>query len=202
MSSIWKRVANKRNAAHSTGPRTEAGKQISSGNSFKHGLTSSSILLIGEDAEEFEQFRRDLFAHWAPANGIERGLCEQIAENHWRALRSRNIETEFFNELLKQHLDADPSITPQRALARIFIDPKHQKEIALIMRYRREATSACDKARTALRNLKFKRLWAESARKEFEETLAKDAPQPEPLPEAGGFVSVNGPAAAVAPLKL
>jgi hypothetical protein len=32
-------IANKRNAKHSTGPRTLAGKKMSSRNSYKHGLS-------------------------------------------------------------------------------------------------------------------------------------------------------------------
>src|ERR1700685_3206451 len=41
--------ANRRNAQHSTGPRTEAGLKISSLNALRHGLTSRVVVLPSED---------------------------------------------------------------------------------------------------------------------------------------------------------
>ena len=49
MSSTAQAIANIENAKKSTGPRTEAGKAVSSHNSLKHGLTSETVLLPGED---------------------------------------------------------------------------------------------------------------------------------------------------------
>jgi hypothetical protein len=40
-----KRKANRRNAKHSTGPKTERGKNTSRLNSIKHGLTARAIPL-------------------------------------------------------------------------------------------------------------------------------------------------------------
>jgi hypothetical protein len=44
---------NRRNAALSTGPRTEAGRLASSRNALTHGLTSKSPILPGENPEAF-----------------------------------------------------------------------------------------------------------------------------------------------------
>jgi len=38
-------AVNKANAQHSTGPRTEAGKQRSKLNAFRHGLTGQTVVL-------------------------------------------------------------------------------------------------------------------------------------------------------------
>src|SRR5947209_9769583 len=50
-------AANRHNAKHSTGPRTEEGKRRSAANSTKHGLTSSAVVLPNESQEEYESFR-------------------------------------------------------------------------------------------------------------------------------------------------
>jgi hypothetical protein len=53
--------ANRQNAAHSTGPRTEAGKERSRRNSLKHGLTGEGIVLTQADANEVDR-REIVFA--------------------------------------------------------------------------------------------------------------------------------------------
>ena len=42
-------MANKNNAAKSTGPKTEGGKASVSGNALKHGLQSSTKLLLHDE---------------------------------------------------------------------------------------------------------------------------------------------------------
>ena len=39
---------NRANAQHSTGPKTVAGKQVSSLNALRHGLTSQIVVMPGE----------------------------------------------------------------------------------------------------------------------------------------------------------
>src|SRR3954447_6668842 len=55
-----RRRINRQNATLSTGPRTEAGKKISSRNSFKHGLRIETLALPDEDAFEL----RDRLDQW------------------------------------------------------------------------------------------------------------------------------------------
>ena len=42
------------NSQHSTGPRTETGKQRSSQNAIRHGLTARSAVLASEDQAAYE----------------------------------------------------------------------------------------------------------------------------------------------------
>ena len=44
-------AANRRNAARSTGPKTEEGKEISRRNGLKHGLTGEGAVLTEADAD-------------------------------------------------------------------------------------------------------------------------------------------------------
>ncbi len=74
----------------STGPRTEAGKAASSQNALRHGLASGTLLIPGEDPEQFAALRDGLFTHYQPAGVIETLLVEDMARHHWlkdRALR-------------------------------------------------------------------------------------------------------------------
>ncbi|MEO7143011.1 MAG: hypothetical protein ABI165_05850, partial [Bryobacteraceae bacterium] len=73
MTSTAQLDANRANAQLSTGPKTEAGKEASKNNAFKHGLTSQQIVLKHEDPQAFEQLKADTFADFSPV-----GLAEEM----------------------------------------------------------------------------------------------------------------------------
>ena len=58
--------ANRRNALKSTGPKTPEGKAAVSMNSLRHGLRARTVVLPGEDREEFNQLCDDLEREWQP----------------------------------------------------------------------------------------------------------------------------------------
>ena len=97
MSASARRIrANRRNAALSTGPKTEVGKQASRNNAFKHGLTSQQIVLSHEDPHAFDQLNAETFAEFAPVGLAEEMLASELAITWWRLLRVRAAETKFF----------------------------------------------------------------------------------------------------------
>ena len=51
---------NKANAQHSTGPRTVAGKQRSSLNAWRHGLTGQTVVLPTEDQSAYQRHSQSL----------------------------------------------------------------------------------------------------------------------------------------------
>jgi hypothetical protein len=51
-------IRNRANAQHSTGSRTESGKQRSALNALTHGLTATIAVLPSEDPAAYEQHRR------------------------------------------------------------------------------------------------------------------------------------------------
>ena len=57
MTSQRKIEANRRNAARSTGPRTEAGKKKVSLNAVKHGLTATTLVVLPHEDEEAYRHR-------------------------------------------------------------------------------------------------------------------------------------------------
>jgi hypothetical protein len=88
---------NRANAQHSTGPKSEAGKAISSRNATRHGLTANQVVINGEDQEAYEALRRDLIDAYQPGNAAEAMLVEEIAQGFWRLQRARALEAEQFN---------------------------------------------------------------------------------------------------------
>jgi hypothetical protein len=89
--------ANRANAQHSAGPRTEAGKAASKYNATRHGLSGKQIVVVGEDPTAFDALHKDLIEAYKPANAAESTLVEEIAQNFWRLQRARRIESETFN---------------------------------------------------------------------------------------------------------
>jgi len=92
MVSSSKLTANRRNAGFSTGPRTAAGKGVSSRNALKHGLLSGRLVLPDESAAEFDEFRERIISDLAPEGEIERILAERIAFASWRLQRVVRME--------------------------------------------------------------------------------------------------------------
>ena len=70
--------ANRANAQHSTGPRTEEGKAASSRNALKHGLTSFTVLLPTEDPAEYVRIATTLAADRERRLALRHSLRDQI----------------------------------------------------------------------------------------------------------------------------
>jgi len=92
MSTAAQVVANIENARHSTGPRSEAGKAISSHNAMKHGLTAQTVLLPGEDEAAYLKLKTDTFASWSPINEMEGSLVQHLVDTQWRINRCARLE--------------------------------------------------------------------------------------------------------------
>src|SRR3981081_3983916 len=90
--------ANRANSARSTGPRTAKGLAASSANSLRHGLTAQQHLVGDEDEDQFEALLASLNDSHQPANAAEPLPVGKIAENYWRLLRARRIETGFWEK--------------------------------------------------------------------------------------------------------
>jgi hypothetical protein len=76
----------------STGPRTPAGKAVSSQNARKHDLCSKTLRLSPEEWVEYndlcDRYRRDL----QPVGDIEQTLVDEICFNYWRLQQARRAE--------------------------------------------------------------------------------------------------------------
>ena len=102
-------ATNRANSQHSTGPRTEPGKQRSSLNALRHGLTAHSAVLPTEDPEAYQRHIQQLLDEYAPATATETQLVHEIANTAWRLNRIPFLEA----DLLSQ--DITPQTIPQLA---------------------------------------------------------------------------------------
>ena len=78
MTSLKQIEANRRNAENSTGPRSEAGKQRSSRNAVRHGLTAETVIEPLEDAEDYAAFEEAIAASFDPETAVERELILRL----------------------------------------------------------------------------------------------------------------------------
>lgn len=88
--------ANAENAARSTGPTSEAGKNRSKMNGLRHGLRARQLVIDGELEDDFESFAEALRRALAPADGLEEILVEQVVAASWRLRRCLRVECGLF----------------------------------------------------------------------------------------------------------
>ncbi len=89
--------ANRRNAQHSTGPKTSQGKAVSSMNAVKYGILARQLIVQGEyvqeSPEEFQSFWTEYHEQLAPVGPLEEMLVDQIVAMNWRLRRVRAAES-------------------------------------------------------------------------------------------------------------
>ena len=93
MTSLRQIESNRRNALRSTGPKTETGKQRSSQNAIRHGLTAETVIGPLEDPEDYKAFEQAVTADYDAETAVERELVLRLASLLWRLRRSTLIET-------------------------------------------------------------------------------------------------------------
>ncbi len=89
---------NRANSTHSTGPRTEQGKQRSSRNALSHGLSAQTAVLPIEDPEAYQRHIQQFLDEYAPATATETQLVHEIANTAWRLNRIPFLEAELFSK--------------------------------------------------------------------------------------------------------
>jgi hypothetical protein len=99
MTTSAQKRANKQNAQHSTGPRTEQGKKRTSLNALKHGFRARDPLIPGENPDHYYRHSAEIEHELQPATPLEETLVEQIVDITWRLKRFARIEAAVVNEL-------------------------------------------------------------------------------------------------------
>lgn len=83
---------NRANAQHSTGPKTESGKQRSSLNALRHGLSSKIVVMPNEDLEVYHAHLQSFLDEYQPQGATEAHLVQSLADTSWRQNRIAAIE--------------------------------------------------------------------------------------------------------------
>jgi hypothetical protein len=101
-------AVNRKNAACSTGPRTEEGKRRSSLNALRHGLTGQTVVLPEDDLAAYQKHCAQFHAELKPQGLLETKAVQTIADTYWRLDRIRAMENNLFS-LGFQELSGDLS---------------------------------------------------------------------------------------------
>ena len=133
------------NAASSTGPTTAEGKATSSQNATRHGLCSSSVLIPGENAAEYEALKDDLIYHFAPKTPAESAYVDIIVTSTWRLQHIAGIEASIY---ARCDNDGDAFL-------------KYGKELMNLARYQNTIQRGADRAKKELFELQKTRLFKE-----------------------------------------
>jgi hypothetical protein len=90
-------AANRANALLSTGPATPEGKSAVRLNAIKYGIHAESLIIPGEDPEEFEQFKEFQIDAWHPQTTAEQQCVDQLTTDSWRLNRLLNAESKMWD---------------------------------------------------------------------------------------------------------
>ena len=121
MTSERQKAANRANALHSTGPRTQNGKDLVRFNAFRHGLLAQDVVLPGEDGDAFEDLLNQVRANLSPVGPIEEFLVNRVANAMWRLKRLARAETALLHSRV-QELKADRLATEARSYEQTLAD--------------------------------------------------------------------------------
>ncbi len=84
---------NRENAQHSTGPKTAEGKQRSSLNALRHGLTGQIVVMPTEDLAAYQSHLESFTDEYSPSGATEENLVQALADTSWRLNRVAALET-------------------------------------------------------------------------------------------------------------
>jgi hypothetical protein len=92
MSSPSRIEINRANSLHSTGPKTSEGKQRSSLNALRHGLTGQLVVMPTEDLAAYQRHLESFTSEYHPKGATEAHLVQALADSSWRLNRVAILE--------------------------------------------------------------------------------------------------------------
>ena len=166
MASAAQKAANKQNAQHSTGPKTEAGKEAVSQNAAKHGLTGKFIFHCDEDRQLLDLMQQRMEEDLQPGNTTETLLIEKMSQSLFRSQKAVDLQDDIVDQLAYE--------TNQVLIAQL------SKQLELYTRYQTSHDRAYQRYAAELRKLQSERKKAEigsvsQKRAEAEETRREAA---------------------------
>jgi hypothetical protein len=131
--------ANQENAKHSTGAKTEAGREASSRNNRRHGLAGHAFFFLEwENPDHFEQLLEALESEHQPKTATEFLLVEKMTQHYWLSQRAQQLQT--------LHMQDDP------------LDDEVMKRVAVYMRYQTQQERLFKSALADLLKLRAERI--------------------------------------------
>ena len=161
-------AANRKNAAHSTGPKSETGKHKSSLNALRHGFTGQVVVLPTEDRITYFKHTSAFHNEYHPQGPTETHLVQTLADAAWRLNRLRAIEDNLLtiglmhqeNKGRNPHADHPEAST---ALAIADGTQNHLRQIAILSVHEGRLTRQFTKTLALIKELQAERKAAEKA---------------------------------------
>jgi hypothetical protein len=152
-------AVNRANAQKSTGPRTEAGKQRSSLNALRHGLTGHTIVLPSEDQSAYQRHSQSFFDECRPKGAIETQLVQSLLDTSWQLNRTSAVETNLFSLGITEMEDRIRANHPEAetALAMALAYREHNRAFANLSIYRQRLTREFERTLVLLRQIQAER---------------------------------------------
>jgi hypothetical protein len=188
-------TANQENAERSTGPKTEAGKAISSMNAVKTGLTGRTVLLPSDDVAAYQNHLVVYENEFQPIGLRERELVQSIADTQWRLQRIPGLEMAIYAKGRDEFADQFNDLAPEVRNARIDLETTlhYQKPLRNLQLQESRLRRQREKDMAELKALQSECQAAEI--EAFEQhMLSKQAPSP-----SNGFVFSNPSSSAYQP---
>ncbi len=101
---------NRANAQHSTGPTSEAGKQRSSMNALRHGLTAQAVVMPSEDLQAYQLHLKSFVDQFQPDGAAEAQLVQSLADASWRLNRIVALESNIMFLATPRQIQEDPAV--------------------------------------------------------------------------------------------
>jgi hypothetical protein len=152
-------AVNKASAGKSTGPRTAAGKQRSSLNALRHGLTGHIVVLPTEDQAAYQIHLRRFVDQFQPKGALEEQLVQSLGDTTWRLNRVPATEATFLTLAAEDLLDSVPTNEPRAAAALAQAQAFHHQShtLANISIYEQRLARLFDRTLKQLREIQAER---------------------------------------------
>ena len=176
-------AANQANAKLSSGPTTDAGKQIASQNSVKHQLTGKGNPALPGEEDAVEEHVQGYFQTYAPVGLPEQDLVRNLAENNWRLQRAHSLERKLHIRLETMEGDAFDGMVQELRRTSLYAHriqraiEKTRAELKCLQSERKAASDKAQEEAILLTQIAYAKGQTVDA--------AKDFPAPE---RCGGFV--------------
>ena len=156
---INRAAVNKANAQKSTGPRTAAGKQRSSLNALRHGLTGHTIVLPTEDHSAYQRHSHAFLDEYRPKEATETQLVQSLIDSSWQLNRAAAVETNLFSLGITEMEDRIRANHPEAetALAMALAYREHNRAFANIGIYRQRLAREFERTLILLRQIQAER---------------------------------------------
>jgi hypothetical protein len=131
MSSLRRINSSRANAARSRGPITPEGKERSSANALRHGLLANCVVLKNESSQCFDDLVTQHIERFAPADGVEFAMIEEMVAANWRIRRAWAIENRLMEKAIRNQPPGDEVARIAAAFSQLAASP----ELNLLHRY-------------------------------------------------------------------